>query len=300
MYERGSAEGNCWLCQRYGELSEEHVPPRAAFNSHPILLEEVSRRTRETGTLTWEAGEPRQRGFTVRSLCGRCNSLAGQRYAPPYIEFLKVVAERVGDVRVRHQLTIQKVRKPQLILKQVIHQFVTTNGPTFARADEWVRPFLRVEGDAVLPSEIHVYMFATNNPSVRTTGISGHIYADLNRVNIVSEFTFWPIGTVMSYGELQLEELAPIHQWCKFAYKSNETTDITLCVNPTASSLPVDFRSRDQMNADQSRQATSVPKPGLLDEMGELVAKRAGREKDENYILTSHPSQIDLIRKSEQ
>jgi hypothetical protein len=104
----------------------------------------------------------------------------------------------------------------------------------------------------------------------------------------------------MSYGELQLKELAPIHQWCRYAYKSNETTDITLCVNPTASSLPVDFRSRDQMTADQSSEATSIPKPGLLDEMKEQVEMRSGKEKDENYILTAHPSQIDLIRRSEE
>jgi hypothetical protein len=300
MSDKTSRDGNCWLCGKYRLLTEEHVPPKAAFNKYPLLLEEVSKRTQETGILVWEQGSIRQRGFTVRSLCASCNSTAGTRFAPPYIEFVKTVAERVANITVRHQLTIQKIKKPQLILKQVIQQFVTTNGSTFVQANQWVRPFLKKDSKAILPPDVFVYLFATNTPSIRTTGISGHVYADRSQFHIVSEFTFWPIGTVMSFGELPLAELAPIHQWCKLPYQSKQTADITLCVNPTESTLPVDFRSKDQIESNRFTRATSSPKESLVSEMGEQVSIRSGKGSDDNYIFTAHPSQVDLMRKQKE
>ena len=38
MMPRGeSIEGVCWLCGRFGKLTREHIPPRAAFNDNSVL-----------------------------------------------------------------------------------------------------------------------------------------------------------------------------------------------------------------------------------------------------------------------
>ncbi len=38
---RKRLEGNCHICGRFGPLSYEHVPPRAAFNEHPVIAMDV-------------------------------------------------------------------------------------------------------------------------------------------------------------------------------------------------------------------------------------------------------------------
>ena len=30
--------GHCHLCGQYGELTFEHIPPRGAYNKHPVLV----------------------------------------------------------------------------------------------------------------------------------------------------------------------------------------------------------------------------------------------------------------------
>ena len=160
----GEREGKCWLCGEHKILTLEHIPPHSAFNEYPLLLRQIDKRSAETGVLTWDQGRQHQKGFAVRSLCGRCNNRAGQRFAPPYTQLIKTVAERIGSIRQRHQLTVQRVVKPQLILRQVVQQFVTANGATFVEANPWVRPFLQPEGKAALPPEVCVYMFAVNVP----------------------------------------------------------------------------------------------------------------------------------------
>lgn len=288
-------EGNCWLCGKHGPLTLEHIPPHAAFNEHPLLLQRVSERSKETGVLTWERGRLHQRGLASRSLCARCNNRAGQRFAPPYIQLIKTVAERVGSIQVRHFMTVQKIKKPQLILRQIIQQFVTANGPTFVDANDWVRPFLQPESRTLLPPDVCVYLFATNRAAARTTGISGHVYAGKNQVRIVSEFTFWPLGTVLSYGELPDQDLTPIHHWCRLPYKSNETADVTLCVNATDSTLPIDFRSEAEMIKARTAQAEVPVSESSLLELKDLVLKRAGKSGEDEFIYTAHPSQANLL-----
>ncbi len=289
-------EGKCWLCGEHGPLTLEHIPPHVAFNQHPLLLRQISERSVETGVLSWDQGRQYRKGFAVRSLCGRCNNRAGQRFAPPYIEFIKTVAERIGSTRLRHRLTIQKIRKPQLILKQVIQQFVTANGSTFVEANPWMRRFLQPETSAKLPPEICVYLFATNMSVARTTGISGHVQAGPNHVRIVSEFTYWPVGTVLSYGELPNEELAPIHHWARLPYKGNETRDLTLTVNAAASALPIDFRTTSEILKDRGQPVSILPSESSLESMRAEVLRRSGSPDQQGFVYTASPEQVELFR----
>ena len=93
-------------------------------------------------------------------------------------------------------------------------QFVTANGPGFVRANEWVAPFIRSRTNTIIPKDVGIYLFASNRRGMRKTGVSGHI--DLNTSSdkkTVAEFTFWPLGTIISFGELTDNRLTPIHRW---------------------------------------------------------------------------------------
>jgi hypothetical protein len=69
--------GTCCLCGTWGDLSFEHIPPRAAFNDHRVFEANVKKLI---GTEWWDGsnsgveGKWAQRGAGKETLCNRCNS----------------------------------------------------------------------------------------------------------------------------------------------------------------------------------------------------------------------------------
>ena len=85
---RGTRLGVCRLCGQKGELSFEHVPPKAAYNDQTVFRMEVEK------FYELEDGQ-RPRGFQKRggwgyhSLCIPCNNMTGRMYAPSFIKWCK-------------------------------------------------------------------------------------------------------------------------------------------------------------------------------------------------------------------
>ena len=129
-------EGHCWLCNQFGKLSKEHIPPEKAFNDCPLLLMKVDERSTKKGVLEWTP-DRQQRGVYFRSLCEACNNRYGSWYGGAYVDLVRRIAERIGDVQDFHRTSVVGVKRPLSILKQVMLQFVTANGPGFVRANDW-------------------------------------------------------------------------------------------------------------------------------------------------------------------
>ncbi|MCU1286390.1 MAG: hypothetical protein JWO13_2740 [Acidobacteriales bacterium] len=287
-------EGHCWLCNKYGKLSKEHIPPEAAFNDCPLFLMEIDRRCEE---LTWNQGEQFQHGVYFRSLCERCNNQSGRLYGGAYVDLARRVAERIGNVREFHSISLLGLRRPLPILKQVMLQFVTANGPGFASANDWIGPFIKSRTNTAIPKDIAIYMFASNMRSSRKSGVSAHIDLTTGKQNIVAEFTFWPLGTVISWGDLSDNRLTPIHHWAQYPFEYAGTVDLHLSVNPIASGYPIDFRNRSQMTRDSVNPNIEIKKPdeGATRDMMEKAAQRSGDTDPSGWIFTGHPTTVKKI-----
>ena len=182
-------QDHCWLCNKYGTMTKEHIPPESAFNDFPLLLMKVDERSIQSGALGWAPKQRFGRGMYVRSVCGRCNSRCGSKYGGAYEDWCRRVAERIGDVQESHTVSILGVKRPLAILKQVVFQFVSANGPGFVRANDWVASFVRNPTNQSIPPDVGVYLFASNSRGARTTGVSSHIDLTRHRINVVAEFS---------------------------------------------------------------------------------------------------------------
>lgn len=284
---------HCWLCNKYGTMTKEHIPPESAFNDSPLLLMKVDERSTQTGTMDWAPNQRFGHGMYVRSVCARCNNQCGSRYGGAYVDLVKRIAERIGDVQDFHTISIRGVKRPLAILKQVLFQFVSTNGPGFVRANDWVAPFLRSPRNQSLPPDVGVYLFASNCRGTRRTGVSSHIdLSQSSQFSVVAEFSFWPLGTVISFGEFSHARLAPIHHWTRFSFDCKSTVDLDLPVNPVHSAYPVDYRSKSQIEAGYPGDNPDLKLPSEEDgrRMTNEMAKRSGT--DENFIFSGHPSTV--------
>ena len=183
-----SIEGYCWLCRKFGKLTREHIPPRAAFNNNSVLLLAVEERTRETGRLEW--GGKVEEGLIVRSLCSDCNSRGGAKYGTHYVDFISKVAPIVERAKDRDEFIVSGVKRPLSILKQIMQSFVSANGPDFVLANPWIRKFIRNSRNNEWSPELFAYIFATNTRGGRKSGLSAFFDFGRKRIRTVAEFTF--------------------------------------------------------------------------------------------------------------
>lgn len=290
-------EGHCWLCNRYGKLSKEHIPPESAFNDCPLLLQAVDERSNKTGVLEWTQGDRFERGIYFRSLCENCNNKYGRLYGGAYVDLVRRIAERIGDVQQYHRISLPRVRRPLAVLKQVMLQFVTANGAGFVSANNWVAPFVRSRTNNQIPPDVAIYLFASNMRSSRKSGVSAHMELGTGKQNVVAEFTFWPLGTVISWGELSDNRLTPIHHWANYSFNDPGTVDLELCVNPVASAYPIDFRSESQIQRNASSEdadTTYATEDATRDIMKKALARSGTDEKD--WIVSGHPNTFAKVR----
>lgn len=293
-------QDRCWLCNKFGTMTKEHIPPESAYNDCPLVLMKVDERSRQTGALGWTPHTEFRRGLYVRSVCGHCNNRCGRLYGGAYVDLVRRVGERIGDVQEFHKVSILGVRRPLAILKQVVFQFVSANGPGFVRANSWVAPFVKNSRNQAIPLDVGIYLFASNCRGGKTTGISSHI--DLSRggkFNIVAEFSFWPLGTVMSLGDFSHKGLAPIHHWAQYPFDYEATVDLHLPVNPIHSPYPVDFRSESQIVEGRETPAGDVSPPSEEDARrmaDETIARSGGDGK--GFIFSGHPNTVRKMRQS--
>lgn len=300
-YNRMSApEGHCWLCNKYGRMTKEHIPPESAFNDCPLLLLKVDKRSMEAGALGWMPDQRFGHGMFVRSVCARCNNKCGCKYGGAYVELVRRVANQIGNVQEFHKASILSVKRPLAILKQVLFQFVSVNGPGFVRANEWVAPFVRNPTNQVIPPEIGIYLFASNVRGSRRTGISSHFDLTRNERNILAEFSFWPLGTVISFGHLSHPGLCPVHHWVQYRYNEKRTVDLHLPVNPIHSNYPLDFRSQSQISSGTGQLSESAKMPS--DEDAKQLVKdtlRYSGTDGKDCIFSTHPDTLGRIRRSQ-
>ena len=168
-------EGSCWLCRVTGPLTEEHTPPKSAFNGGYVRLHRVSEEHRRKGVLVWEPGQEYRKGYARPTLCAICNQLAGRSFAPSYRELCERLAPAVLSAGRFSHVQLPKLRNLQRVLRQVLFQFVSANGPKFIRANPWLRDLLLERKSCPLPTNVHVYLFAVQQRTLKRTGVSGHI-----------------------------------------------------------------------------------------------------------------------------
>jgi hypothetical protein len=292
-------QDHCWLCNKFGPLTKEHIPPESAFNDCPLLLMKVDERSIQSGAVGWIPKQRFGRGMYVRSVCQRCNNRCGSKYGGAYVDLIRRIAERIGDVQEFHTASILAVKRPLAILKQVLFQFVSANGPGFVRANDWVAPFVKNPINQSIPQDIGIYLFASNSRGGRTTGVSSHIDLNRNQLNVVAEFTFWPLGTVISFGHLSHPGLAPIHHWVQYPFDYKGSVDLHLPVNPIYSSYPLDFRPPAQVSSGSTNTSSNIKVPSEEDgrRMIQETIRRSGSD-GKDFIFSGHPDMVSKMRQS--
>ena len=173
--------GKCALCGKECELTFEHVPPRAAFNSKPArpvsgveVLTEKNLNDKER--MPWDTTglryQNQQQGMGRYSLCAACNNNTGAWYGDAYVYFANVAHAAITNRSDNDPdgITIQGVY-PLRFVKQVLSMFCSTcnsDAPSFESIKKFV---LNKDAVGLDKSKYKLYMYFTQSTVYKQTGI---------------------------------------------------------------------------------------------------------------------------------
>lgn len=128
--------GKCALCGQECELTFEHIPPRAAFNSIPSKYFSAQEILNRHGKMPWDFSglkyTNQQRGSGAYTLCSKCNNLTGTWYGNDYQEAIMQIAGALNELQERENKNV-KIRINEIyalrFIKQVLSMFCSVNSP---------------------------------------------------------------------------------------------------------------------------------------------------------------------------
>ena len=126
--------GMCALCKKETDLTFEHIPPRAAFNSKPSRPIKVADLIKHKEMMPWETDglkyENLQQGMGYSCLCQSCNNLTGTWYGDSYVKFAQAAAYVVkASPEIRKNSVEFLDIYPLRVIKQIVSMFCSINPP---------------------------------------------------------------------------------------------------------------------------------------------------------------------------
>jgi hypothetical protein len=274
LYPIRAAEGRCRICGEVRLLTEEHIPPQAAFN-----WDTAQRHSGEE----WLAAEPgsdlghgneHQGGISTYTLCQPCNSLTGTRYGAEYakwatavhLAFQSVPPDPEGDNDIQphyYDVTVGNADfYPGRFVRQALSTMATVSGGLLMQRAPQLIDAILAGTPMKLPEEMGLYL-AVFPERRRGRILPPMIEGDLvsGGATLLCDFMHYPFALVLVLAGREYARVtgADIGGWLEqspdeAAKGFHLSTPIARC----HTIFPGDYRSLAQLNADIAASSTAV------------------------------------------
>ena len=244
--------GQCCICGVEGELSFEHVPPRAAYNDQRIFETNIQAMMKEDDAGRDARGKWVQGGAGRYTLCGKCNNLTGWWYGSSYVKWARLAKELLDRSDGKMSLEYYPYRiYPLRVIKQVVTMFCSACGPNFQKRFPDMAKFVLDRDQRYLPYEMKVYAYlidAKKSVGNRQSPMSGVLKG--TKQYIFAEIAFALLGFVLTGDVVPVSAaLVDITNFSYSSFFTCQTIFLNLPVLPINTWLPGDFRSKEEIIA---------------------------------------------------
>jgi hypothetical protein len=234
MAKKHKVIGACALCLRHGELTEEHVPPRSAFNKceiyrvsddqrftvHPLKMTEAALANKRL---------KKQGGASYYSLCGKCNSDTGAWYGNEYVSWAAQARNILEVSGGQPSLIYTYFGHPARFLKQVVTMFFTLCGGGLASKNPLLAAFILNRYATNLPKGFEVYAYYNPTTRIRHSTVTGILNINGAPMVMFAEMAFMPFGFVFSIKSPSPDpRLVKISHLGNFGYDDYRTIELRL------------------------------------------------------------------------
>jgi len=220
-------KGNCHLCGEFKELSFEHIPPKAAFNDRPILIQKHEHLF-DKRSYVYGKSIRSNNGSGAYCFCENCNKSTGDWYARDFSEFVAQAyyhfdkAEKISNTNL-----IEFNFKPLNVLKQILTMFLAIEHMGILKNDKELVNFILDKDNNSLPAKYQIYLYTTISKHKRLYGIQWNTIN--GRMNTHSEITFNPFGYFLTVNSPPpIDTMTNITDFKKFQFNEQKKYIIPL------------------------------------------------------------------------
>ncbi len=199
------------------------------------------------GRISWEVRATQ--GNVFESLCGTCNNNTGSWYNPAYVKF-SVHCERFAKPESAGKFMQVCVEvQPQRVLKQALTSLLAVSQPGLTTKHSHLKDLVVGKETKAALAPVHLWLYLRANQGGRSSGLGFWVNYQKKLGQLVAEFSFWPLGWLLTLDELPVEGAVDVSSWSEMGY--HDTVEIELAV-PCQWALgpyPADFRSPEVFKA---------------------------------------------------
>lgn len=246
----------CGLCGKEGNLSYEHIPPKAAFNSKPIRTVSAENMLTNSNRLPWDIKgvryENQQKGMGYKSLCEVCNNNTGSWYGEEFAKMAGTIHNALKSKTDEEYdaITVEKLH-PLRFVKQVVAMFCGINDPDNKELDELRTFVLDKNAVGLNKKKFKICMYMTRSQHRKYAGYSVAIIKGEDKLEMItlSEITAYPFGFILYFDPQDNVEYigVDIMTMADCQYDDECNVNIPLCVKDVNTMWPLDYRSKEEI-----------------------------------------------------
>lgn len=245
------AEGICRLCNNFGKLTYEHVPPKVAFNKRTRFrsINFMDYLKEHNPLNTKFKGKVEQGGLGYYSLCSKCNSFLGATYVPDYQKYSNSFIEFAKKKHLNaFELTMHEFNALN-VLKQIVSMFFSINDDNFSLSNRDLAEFILDSSSNELPARFRLFNYLNTEGQLRNLPVMELISLRSKGAVKGSELAFPPLGHVLTInfkGTLPYHQEITLFSKCKQGVTINY--DFKIYRLPTYLPLLLDYRDSETIN----------------------------------------------------
>lgn len=248
--------GKCALCGKECELTFEHIPPRAAYNSTPVkpvsgkdYFEAPDRAKRMPWELEGIKYSNQQKGMGLYTLCQDCNNNTGSWYGTSYVRFAEIALTAVyAPIPEKYNAIRFPDIYPLRIIKQLCSMFCSINSNIGALDD--LRKFvLNKESQELDDHKYRIQMYFLRNQVTKYMGYSVLVNIATGEISSLSELDAYPVGFQLIFNPKENKKYPGINitAFAHQQYDSKCEVQMPLIIYESNNIFPNDFRTKAEI-----------------------------------------------------
>lgn len=238
---RHKQPGKCCICGKETELTYEHIPPKAAFNSSrikPYLLMNLLRDNKKRFVNM-------QAGMGEYTICETCNNTTGAWYGAAYADFA-AQGMKYYNAGATGRISLSYSIFPLRVFKQVISCFASVNGAEWCEKNPSIRQFILTPHERSFPDEIDIRMYMHQKGKVKISPPVAQMDIYTREIVFGSEWGFVPFSFICIFDKSKtnhkiLNQMPSIKQFLRYRYDESVNLFLDIPRFP-CNALPFDFR----------------------------------------------------------
>lgn len=248
-------KGYCQICQKYGELTYEHIPPEKAFNftrAKSIEGESALELIVGKNRMPWDSNGlkyvNKQRGMGDYILCKSCNNLTGTYYGNEYVKFAHTIYKILMENKCENNILgihIEKIN-PLLIAKQILSMFCSTCPYLTKKDSHLIKLLLNKDSKGIDITKYRLSMFILKNYRIAYTGLMSMLLTG-NTIKLVATIDAFPFGFVLELDPKGKCKELDITSFFNDYDNKEYNVDFGIPIYEHNTQFPIDYRTKQEI-----------------------------------------------------